>query len=106
MAFSKSTLYPTADHITAGYAKALSHPARLGILNKLLHEGPLCVQKIAEGHPICMETLSDHLKILRETHLITWEERFPYTFYTLNKTNMKNALNYLMEFLSSFQKEE
>jgi DNA-binding transcriptional ArsR family regulator len=105
MAISKSPLYPTNEQLIAGFAKSLGHPARLTILTRLYLEGPLCVQILAQGHPISLETLSEHLKILREDQLVTWEERFPYTFYDLDRANMKKVKQYLTEFLNGFQEE-
>lgn len=102
MAFSKLNLYDPNDQITCGFMKGFAYPARLDILRRLQHEGPLCVQILAQGYPISKETLSDHLKILRETHLVNWEEKYPYTFYTLDAKNMEMAIQYILSFLNLF----
>jgi DNA-binding transcriptional ArsR family regulator len=102
MAFSKFTLYSQEFQLIGGFFKALSFPGRLEILIKLQMEGPLTVQQIAKGHPICMETISGHLKILRAAHLVIAEERYPYTFYRIHGKNMKKAIEALAGFFNYF----
>jgi ArsR family transcriptional regulator len=102
MAFSKQSLYSQESQMISGFAKALGFPGRLEILIKLQAEGPLTVQQLAKGHPICMETLSQHLKILREAQLVIAEERYPYTFYRVHEKNMKKAQEVLAMFFMHF----
>ena len=104
MAFSKFTLYSQELQIISGFARALNFPGRLEILIKLEMEGPLTVQQLAKGHPICMETVSGHLKILRKAHLVIAEERYPYTFYRVHEKNMRKAQEVLAKFFSQFFK--
>ncbi len=104
MAVSKSPLYPSDDQLLAGFAKALSHPARVAILKKLKDDGPNCVQIIAEGHPISPESISEHLKILKQTGLIEFEEKFPYTYYALNENVLLKAMDDLQHFMNHFGK--
>jgi len=106
MAQSKQHLYPTEDQITSSFAKALSHPARIQILKQLQIAGAICVQVIAQTHPISIEALSGHLKALREAHLVNWVERFPFTFYSVNEINVKKAFDYLESFFTMFKKNE
>jgi DNA-binding transcriptional ArsR family regulator len=106
MAQSKQHLYPTDDQITSAFAKALSHPARIQILKQLQIAGAICVQVIAQSHPISMEALSGHLKALREAQLVDWAERFPFTFYSVNEINMKKAFDYLKSFFTTFEIKE
>lgn len=91
MAFSKNYLYPQELQVISHFAQAFSYAGRLEILLKLQMEGPLTVDTIRVGHPISKETMSGHLKILRENHLIIPEERFPYTFYETNEDNLKKS---------------
>jgi DNA-binding transcriptional ArsR family regulator len=102
MAFSKHSLYSHESQLISGFAKALGFPGRLEILLKLQSEGPLTVQRLGKGHPICLETLSGHLKILRKAHLVIAEERYPYTFYRVHEKNMKKAQEVLANFFSHF----
>jgi ArsR family transcriptional regulator len=98
MAFSKHYLYPEEIQIISHFFLAYSYPGRLEVILKLKSEGPLCVAEILKGHPISRETMSGHLKILREAHLIIPEERFPYTFYHVHEQNLKNSEEALLRF--------
>jgi len=106
MAFSKQNLYPENTQLTSSLFKALSFPGRLEILEKLLSEGPLCVQDIAKGHPISRETLSGHLKILRKVQLIIAEERFPYTFYSVHKENLLKAIEIMIDYFNKLKERK
>ena len=100
MAFSKQHLYRQDTQIASATFKALSYSGRLEILFKLYSEGPLCVQDLALGHPISREALSCHLKILRIAGLIIAEERFPYTFYSVDENNIDKAEEILIQFFA------
>jgi DNA-binding transcriptional ArsR family regulator len=106
MAQSKQHLYDPVDQITSSYAKALGHPARIKILNQLRNAGSVCVQVIAQTHPISAEALSGHLKALREAQLVDWVERFPFTFYSVNEINVQKAFDYLASFFSILIQKE
>jgi len=59
-----------ADTELADLAKALAHPARVQIL-RLLARRPSCVcGEIVEELPLAQSTVSQHLKVLKEAHLI------------------------------------
>jgi len=103
MALSKQNLYSPDDQYTSNICRAFSHSARIQILKQLKTQGSLCVQVIAKDHPISHEALSNHLKILREAHLVVWEERFPFTFYAIHKTNMQRAIRHFKAFLLLFE---
>ena len=100
MAFSKHHLYDTTDQIIGNYAHCISHAARILILKQLLTLGPTVVQVIARDHPIHRESLAGHLKILRDANIIIGEERFPYTFYSIQIENLKKACDYLTDLLN------
>lgn len=53
--------------------KAMSHPTRLMILNRLRDHSPLCVCEILEETELEQSNLSQHLKILRESGLVSSE---------------------------------
>jgi len=103
MAFPKSHLYPPDSQIASAIFKALAYSGRLEILFKLYAEGPLCVQDLAQGHPISREALSDHLKTLRVAGLIIAVERFPYTFYSVDEYNIDKAEEVLINFFKQLK---
>ncbi len=106
MAFSKSNLYDPDDQMTSFFFKALAYPGRMEILRKLHYEGPLCVYNLGLTQHISKESLSDHLRILRNASLIVCEERFPYTFYDLDEKTMEKAIKLIIEYLKIFQNKE
>ena len=105
MAFSKHHLYNPTDQIIGGYAHAFSHAARILIIRQLLTLGPSAVQVIARDHPIHKEALSDHIKVLRHYDLVEWEEKYPYTFYSVHDANLNRAGKYLTEFLEMIKSD-
>jgi len=98
MAFSKAPLYTPKDQITSGYARALSHPARLEIIRKLSNEGTCTVKALNLAQPISQEAMSYHLKILRKAQLVSCKEKFPHTYYSLEKENLIAAKQKLEAF--------
>ena len=102
MAFSKAHLYPPDLRITSEKMKAFAYPARMDILLFLLLHGPACVQEIAKYHPISQEALSGHLAILRAANLVNYNERYPYTFYKLDRTNLQLAIALIRSLLDRF----
>ena len=102
MACSKENLYDISDQEKSHYFSAFNHPARLKILRQLEKEGVMCVKEIAKDHPISKESLSDHLKILRDAGLVDWVERFPFTFYWINRENLARAKKCCLDFFEEF----
>lgn len=102
MAFSKAHHYPPDLRITSEKMKAFAYPARIEILFFLLVHGPNCVQEIAKHHPISQEAISGHLAILRADKLVQFDERYPYTFYQLDQTNLRFAIDLVRAFLDRF----
>ena len=85
----------------ARYAKALSHPVRVFILDYLTKNTNKCCYSgdMAEELPIARSTLSEHLKELKNAGLIQGEINPPYIKYCINKDNMKEARELLCNFL-------
>jgi DNA-binding transcriptional ArsR family regulator len=92
MARSKKHLYPPEDQVISEAAKSLFHPARMAIIRYLKTSGTRRVSEIAIGHKVSKETLSDHLNILYRLELVTYKERYPYSYYTLHHENTEKAL--------------
>ena len=73
MAQSKSHKFGQHLITLARYAKALSHPARLAILETLATKNSCICGEIVEVMPLAQSTVSQHLKELKEAGLITGE---------------------------------
>lgn len=80
--------------------KALSHPARVYILEKLSNMNSCCTSGEMIGDiPIARSTLSQHLKELKYAGLIQGEIDSPMIKYCINKENWEEAKQILNEFL-------
>lgn len=91
----------------AKIAKALSHPARVFIMQRLLNEN-LCSGKacctsgeMINEIPIARSTLSQHLKELKHAGLIQGEIELPTIKYCVNTENWENAKKLFFNFLNT-----
>lgn len=85
----------------ARIAKALSHPARVYILERLNSFNSCCTSGEMIGDiPIARSTLSQHLKELKFAGLIQGEIEPPKIKYCLNKENWKLAQQYFNDFFN------
>ena len=84
----------------ARYAKALSHPVRVYILDYLVKNMDKCCYSgdMAENLPIARSTLSEHLKELKRAGLIQGEINPPYIKYCINRANWEEAKQMLDQF--------
>jgi ArsR family transcriptional regulator len=85
----------------ARVAKALSHPVRIYILQKLSKMNSCCYSgNLVEELPVGRSTLSQHLKELKYAGLIQGEINPPYIKYCINRENWERAKKLLDEFLN------
>jgi DNA-binding transcriptional ArsR family regulator len=70
MGTSKTKDYSAQELSIAKYAKALSHPARVAILNVLLKRQSCICGDIVDELPLSQSTVSQHLKELKAAGLI------------------------------------
>jgi predicted transcriptional regulator len=88
---SKKDSFSEEQIQTARFAKALSHPARLAILN-ILHSKACCYHgDMAEELPIAKSTLSQHLKELKNAGLIQGDITPPTIKYCIHQENFQLA---------------
>lgn len=73
MAINKSAEFSTELVQLADLAKALSHPARIAILQTLAQKQMCICGEIVEVLPLAQATVSQHLKELKAAGLITGE---------------------------------
>jgi predicted transcriptional regulator len=73
--------------------KAMAHPVRLYILQKLSRMNACCYSgDLVEELPISCSTLSQHLKELKYAGLIQGETEPPFIKYCLNRANWEKAM--------------
>ncbi len=89
---------PPARHDRlAAVAKALGHPARLGII-AMLHEKQTCIGcDIVDAIGLAQSTTSEHLRILKAAGLITGEIDPPRVCYSLNADALEPLRDFLRE---------
>jgi predicted transcriptional regulator len=75
----------------AQFAKAMSHPVRIYILQLLSGQSCCYSGDLAEELPIARSTLSQHLKALRDAGLIQGEINPPKIKYCINLENWEKA---------------
>ncbi len=84
---SEETKSPTEtpeDIAIAALAKALGHPARIGIVSMLLARQTCIGCDIVEEIGLAQSTTSEHLRILKAAGIITGEIERPRVCYSLN----------------------
>jgi len=85
----------TEDEALAQLAQALGHPARVAIV-RLLKERETCIcGEIVEVLPLAQSTVSQHLKVLRDTGWIQGEVDGPRVCYCLNPQTLDKFRNLL-----------
>ena len=75
----------------ARFAKAMGHPARMAILEFLLRQETCFFGDIHKELGISKATVSEHLRLLRESGLIQGEIIPPKVKYCINAENFRKA---------------
>ncbi len=91
MAKAQSDRFSTQQQSLADLAKALSHPARIAILEVLAARNVcICGELVAEL-PLSQATVSQHLKVLKEAGLVIGEIDGPKSCYCVDWSKLANA---------------
>ncbi len=83
----------------ARYAKAMSHPVRVFVLDLLSKQACCYSGDLSEELPVAKSTLSQHLKELKDAGLIQGEIEAPRIKYCINQTNWEEAKILFKQFL-------
>jgi DNA-binding transcriptional ArsR family regulator len=75
---------PGTDEELAGLAKALAHPARVQIVRLLARRGTCICGEIVDELPLAQSTVSQHLKILKDSGIVQGEVDGPRTCYCID----------------------
>ena len=75
-----------AEGDLARLAKALGHPARVHILRVLLAKDTCVAGELSDELPLAASTVSQHLKLLKESGLIKGEVDGPRRCYCVDRT--------------------
>ncbi|MEA1875271.1 MAG: metalloregulator ArsR/SmtB family transcription factor [Bacteroidota bacterium] len=93
----ESSFFTQEQEKLARYAKALSHPVRVYIMELLSSQSCCFSGDLAEDLPIARSTLSQHLKELKESGLIQGNIEYPKIRYCINRENWEEARKLLGE---------
>jgi len=104
MAISKAEKFQDHQVALARYVKALSHPARIAILETLAKRSSCICGEIVEVLPLAQSTVSQHLKELLEAELITGEIDGLKSCYCLNKSAIRELEKLLGSLLKNLNK--
>jgi ArsR family transcriptional regulator, arsenate/arsenite/antimonite-responsive transcriptional repressor len=77
--------YSGKEEVIARYAKALSHPIRVRILNYLDTQSCCFTGELTEHIPMAQSTISQHLKELKDAGLIQGDLMPPRVKYCINR---------------------
>ncbi len=91
------------DVTVAKYAKALSHPARIAILNLLIQKKSCICGDIVEELPLAQSTVSQHLKVLKEAGLIKGDIEGSTVCYCIDEIAWERAKSIIQDFFVSYQ---
>jgi DNA-binding transcriptional ArsR family regulator len=87
---------------------ALGDPTRRAILARLL-EGPLAVGELASHFPVSRPAISQHLRILKDAHLVLDQPQGNRRLYALNPEGFDSLRDYFDQFwslaLAAFKKK-
>jgi ArsR family transcriptional regulator len=86
---------PAENEHIALLAKAIGHPARVGIL-RMLHEKRSCIGcAIVDEIGLAQSTTSEHLRILKAAGIITGDIERPRVCYSLNPAALEPLRRFL-----------
>jgi ArsR family transcriptional regulator, arsenate/arsenite/antimonite-responsive transcriptional repressor len=83
--------YSVNEELIARYAKALSHPVRVRILQFLESQSCCFTGELTEEIPMAQSTISQHLKELKEAGLIQGDVMPPRVKYCINQNAWSEA---------------
>ena len=107
MAITKSKLFEKDQVRIAAFAKALSHPARIAILQILALQKSCICGDITNQLPLAQSTVSQHLKALKSAGIIKGEIDGPRTCYCINGevlSELKSEIDNLLIELTTINK--
>ena len=83
----------------AGICKALAHPVRIRIVERLKRLDQCVCGDLVDALPLAQSTVSQHLKILKSAGVVRGEIEGPRTCYCLNPAVMQEFKSLVDHFL-------
>ena len=102
---NKSTQFNQELQELASFARVLSHPARIQILQELINKKSCTCLDIVDELPLAQSTVSQHLKVLKEVGIIEGHIDGTRICYCINTEKMKKLRDgFTALFKNSFNK--
>jgi len=103
---AKTELFDESLQQAAVYFKALSHPARLAIINFLIETGTCITGDITEGLPLSRTTVGQHLHELKDCNLIQGTVNGAKVKYCINAAGLDEIISTLKDFIAKLEKSK
>jgi len=100
---AKKEEFTVKNNKIARYAKALSHPARIAIIQLLIKKQTCICGDIVNELPLSQSTVSQHLKELKEAGLIKGDIEGVKVCYCIDEDEWKKAHSYLESLFQSYK---
>jgi len=101
---AKTELFDESLQQAAVYFKALSHPARLAIINYLVETGTCITGDITEELPLSRTTVGQHLQELKACNLVQGTVDGAKVNYCINAIGLDNIIKTLSELAAVLEK--
>jgi DNA-binding transcriptional ArsR family regulator len=92
------------QNLLANLSKALSHPARIAIIEYLITHRTCVVGKLTEVLPLSQSTISQHLKELKSIGFIRGEIDGPSMCYCIDEMNWEKMTDTMQNFILDVNK--
>lgn len=87
-------LLTTTDELSKLF-KALGHPTRIKIVEHLIRINTCVCGDIVNIFPFSQSTISQHLKILKDSGIVCGEIEGPKTYFCVDKTVLEKLKQYI-----------
>ena len=106
MAQNKKSEFDQQTQALSKFAKALSHPARVLILQTIAQKKECICGEIVDVLPLAQSTVSQHLKELKEIGLIQGEVEGVKSCYCVNWEKVSEFENSFLQFMKALKKNK
>lgn len=106
MGVTKTSSFSRQQNQLATLAKALGHPARIAILEYLLHHQTCICNDLVQEIPLSQSTITQHLRELKAAGLIKGEIEGPKVNYCIDAAVWQESQSALQALFGSYVSEE
>jgi len=103
---AKTELFEESLQQAAIYFKALSHPARLAIINYLIETGTCITGDITDELPLSRTTVSQHLQELKDCNLIQGTVEGSKVNYCIDPDGVEKIIETLGSLIANLKKSK